>query len=233
MQISWINKFSLIDYPWEVSCIVFTPWCNFRCGFCHNSEFVLPEKLKKIYKNLISEKALFNFLKKRKWLLTWVSICWWEPTMQQDLITFCKKLKELWYLVKLDTNWRDPKVIKELLDDNLVDYIAMDIKHEVWNFNISAWVDLDEKPYLESIKILLNSDINYEFRTTVIKWVHNDNTIESISKYIRWAKAYYFQNYKAWKTLNPNFKWESFDSKELEKFKKISEKYINNVWIRN
>lgn len=233
MQVSWINTFSLIDYPWEISCIVFTPGCNFRCGFCHNSEFVLPEKLKEVYKVLIPEKTIFNFLEKRKWLLTWVSICWWEPTMQQDLVEFCAKIKELWFLVKLDTNWRDPKVVQELIDKELVDYIAMDIKNEIWKFSESAWVEFDEKPYLETINILLSSDIEYEFRTTIIKWIHNENIIENIAKYISWAKAYYLQNYKSWKTLDPNFKWESFTEKELENLKKISEKYIKKTWIRN
>ena len=233
MLISWINKFSLIDYPWQISCIVFTPGCNFRCGFCHNSEFVLPEKLKEVYKTLIPKKALFNFLEKRKWLLTWVSICWWEPTIHKDLVDFCKEVKDMWFLVKLDTNGQSPEIIKELLDKKLVDYIAMDIKNKVWKFNESAWVELDEKPYLESIKLILNSDIDYEFRTTVIKGIHNKKIIENITKYIQWARAYYLQNYKSWKTLDENFKWESFSEIELEILMTVWKKYIKNVWIRN
>jgi len=233
MIISWINKFSLIDYPWQNCCIVFTPWCNFRCWFCHNSEFVLPEKLKQINKNIIPEKAIFNFLNKRKWLLTWVSICGWEPTIHKDLPNFCKKVKDMWFLVKLDTNGKSPKMIKELLDNKLVDYIAMDIKNEIWNFSKLAWVKLDEKPYLESIKIILNSNIDYEFRTTVTKWYHTTKIIENIAKYISSAKNYYLQNYKSWNTLNKDFKWESFSNKELIIFQNIAKKYIKKVWIRN
>ena len=233
MQISWINKFSMIEYPGEISCIVFTPWCNFRCGFCHNSDFVLPNKLKIVYKNLIYEKAFFNFLEKRKWLLTGVSICGGEPTMQNDLFLFCEKVKSMWFLVKLDTNWQDPSKIKELLEKWFVNYIAMDIKNEIWKFSISAWISIDEKPYLESIDLILNSWINYEFRTTVIKWTHDKETIENIAKYISWAKNYYIQNYKWWNTLDPNFVWQAFFDEELEEFKYISEKYIKNVWIRN
>ena len=233
MLISWINKFSLIDYPWKTSCIIFTPGCNFRCSFCYNSEFVLPEKLKEVYNNIISEKAVFNFLEKRKWLLNWVSICGWEPTIHNNLPEFCKKVKEMWFFVKLDTNGQSPEMIKELLDKKLVDYIAMDIKNEVWKFSESIWVELDEKPYLESIKLIMNSDIDYEFRTTVIKGVHNKKIIENIAKYIIWAKTYYLQNYKLAKTLDPDFKWESFSENELEKFKNIWEKYIEKVWIRN
>ena len=233
MLISAINKFSLIDYPWKTSCIIFTPGCNFRCGFCHNSEFVLPEKLKKVNKNLIPEKAIFNFLEKRKWLLNWVSICGWEPTIHKDLPKFCKRVKEMWFLVKLDTNGQSSEMIKYLLDNKLVDYIAMDVKNEVWKFSESAGVQLDEKPYLESIKLLLNSDIDYEFRTTVIKWIHNKEIIKNITKYITWAKAYYLQNYKSWSTLDKNFIWESFTDKELGEFENIVEKYVGKVWIRN
>lgn len=233
MQISAINKFSLIEFPWEISSIVFTPSCNFRCGYCHNSEFVLPEKLKYIYKKLIIEEAFFNFLENRKWKLTWVSICGWEPTMQSDLKDFCKKIKDMWYKVKLDTNGRDPQIISDLINEKLVDYVAMDIKHEVWSFDKIIWVKTDEKPYLETIKILLNSNIDYEFRTTVIKWIHDEKIIENISKYIFWAKSYFIQNYKSWNTLDPDFSWKSFSEEELEKFKKIAQNSVKKVEIRN
>ncbi len=232
MQISWVNKFSLIDFPWEISCIIFTPGCNFRCGFCHNSEFVLPEKLEKVYKNLIPENAFLNFLKNRKWKLSWVSICWWEPTLQKDLFDFCKKIKEMWFLLKLDTNWRDPEILKKLIDANLIDYIAMDIKDEIWKFSEISWVQIDEAPYLESIKILINSNINYEFRTTVIKWIHTIKSIENIAKYIPWAKSYFLQNYKSGNSLDPNFDWKSFTYKELLEFREIWVKYVWNCNIR-
>jgi len=233
MQISAINKFSLIDFPWEISCIILTPWCNFRCGFCHNSEFVLPEKLEKVYNNLIQENAFFNFLQDRKWKLSWVSICWWEPTLQKDLFRFCKKVKEMWFLVKLDTNWRDPEILKKLIETQNIDYITMDIKDEIWKFSGIVWVQIDKKPYLESIKILLDSNINYEFRTTVIKWIHTEKSIENITKYIAWAKNYFLHHYKWWNTLDPNFKWESFANYKLLEFKKIWEKYIKNIKIRS
>lgn len=233
MLVSGINKFSLIDYPWEISCIIFTPGCNFRCGFCHNSEFVIPEKLKNVYKNMIPEKVVFNFLEKRKLNLSWVSICGGEPTLHKDLPEFCKKIKKMWYKLKLDTNGQSPDMLKFLIENNLIDYIAMDIKHEPWKFYISAWVTLDETPYMESIEIIQSSGIDYEFRTTVIKWVHNKEIIKNISKCISWAKNYYLQNYKWWRNLDPNFYWENFSQIELEKFRNISIKYIEKVSIRS
>lgn len=233
MDISWITPFSLIDYPWKTSCIVFTPGCNMRCHYCHNSEFVLPEKLKNVYKNLINEYSFFNFLEKRKWLLDWVSICWWEPTIHNDLKKFCKKIKEKWFLVKLDTNWRDPNIIKELIEEKLVDYIAMDIKNEYWKMSEVAWVNINEDTYIKSINIIMSSSIDYEFRTTVISWIHNNKNIENISKLISWASYYYLQNFKPGNTLKQNFIWKSFSEKELNDFEMIAKKYINNVWIRN
>ncbi|MDD3144920.1 MAG: anaerobic ribonucleoside-triphosphate reductase activating protein [Candidatus Gracilibacteria bacterium] len=233
MQISAINKFSLIEFPGEISTIVFTPGCNFRCDYCHNSEFVLPEKLKNVLKNLIMEKAFFNFLEKRKGNLTGVSICGGEPTMQPDLKDFCRKIKSLGYKVKLDTNGRDPLIIKELLDEDLLDYVAMDIKYEVGNFSYISGTKLEENIYIETINVLLNSNIDYEFRTTVIKGIHDEKIIENISKYISFSKNYYLQNYKSGNTLNPNFNGESFSQNELEKFKEIANKYIKNVGIRN
>lgn len=233
MQISGINKFTLIDFPEKIACIIFTPWCNLRCWFCHNPEFVLPELLQYTIKSLIWEKSFFSFLEKRKWLLDWVSICGWEPTLQKDLVEFCSKIKDMWYSLKLDTNWRDPKIIKELIDKNLVDYIAMDIKNPPWKFSEISWVEVDEKPYLETIKIILESNIDYEFRTTVIKWIHTKDDIENITKYISSAKRYFIQNFKKQKTLNPNFIWESFLENELNEFAKIASNYIQKVEIRN
>jgi len=152
--------------------------------------------------------------------------------MQKDLVSFCEKVKSMWFLVKLDTNGRDPKILKELIDKNLVDYIAMDIKHEIWKFNLSAGIEIDEKPYIESINLLLNSSIDYEFRTTVIDGVHSLETIENISKSITWAKNYFLQNYSWWNTLDPKFDWKSFSPKKLEESKNIATKYVKNVWIR-
>ena len=138
MLISWINRFSLIEFPWEICSVIFTLWCNFRCDYCHNSEFVLPEKIAKLKTNIIPQKAIFNFLESRKWQLSWVSICWWEPTMQKDLFEFCKKVKSMWFLVKLDTNGRDPDILQKLLAEKMVDYKTRNLKI-FWSCLSRAW----------------------------------------------------------------------------------------------
>ncbi len=233
MIISWINKFSTIDYPGELSCIVFTPGCNFRCKFCYNPEFVLPEMIEKIKQSFIPKKAFFNFLEKRKNLLSWVSICGWEATLQVWLYDFCKKLKEMWFKVKLDTNWRDSNILKKLVEDNLVDYIAMDIKQEIWKFSEVACVSLDEEKYLESLNFIKNSWVDYEFRTTVVKWIHTKENIGNIAKYLYPAKNYFLQNFKDfWEVLDKSFRPESFSQKELMELKFEAEKYLENVGVR-
>ena len=222
----------MIEFPDKVSCVIFTPGCNLRCLFCHNKEFVLPDLIKNNNNSLISENAFFSFLEKRKWLLDWVSICGWEPALQKDLSLFCKKIKDIWFSVKLDTNGRYPKVIKDLLEKKLIDYIAMDIKNPFSKYEAITDVKENINTYIESIKIIMNSSIDYEFRTTVIKWVHSDEDIEDIVKNISWAKKYYLQNFSSGNTLKKDFDWKSFNSKDLEKFKKIAEKYVEKVGIR-
>jgi pyruvate formate lyase activating enzyme len=168
MQISWIKKTTLLDYPGKVATLIFTLWCNFRCKYCHNSEFVLPEEVKKRIPFLIKEEAFFNFLEKRKDFLDWVVICGWEPTIQADLKDFCIKIKEkTWLLIKLDTNWTNPKILKELINEKLIDYLAMDIKDDLKSSDL-IWVKKNDK-IKESVEILKKGRVDYEFRTTFIK----------------------------------------------------------------
>lgn len=234
MLISWIKKTTLLDYPGKVACIIFTTWCNLRCEYCHNSEFVLPEKIAKI-KDFIPKEVFFNFLKTKIWILDWVVICWGEPTIQSDLEGFLEDIKKLWFLVKLDTNWQNPILLKRLIEKKLVDYVAMDIK---WDFNDEKLQKLikikpfDIKNYLNSIEIIISSDIDYEFRTTLVKNYHNLDDFFKVVSQIKQAKKYFLQNYRSWFTLKENFDWKSFSSKELLDFKEIALKYIGDVKIR-
>ena len=230
MLISWIKKTTLLDFPWKVACIIFTAGCNLRCLYCHNPDFVLPEKIAKI-RDFIPENIFFNFLKSKVWILDWVVICWGEPSLQKDLVEFCQKIKDLWFLVKLDTNGQNPEILKKLIDNKLVQYIAMDIKWDYDNLENLLWT-YDKNKYLESIEIIKNSWLDYEFRTTLIKNYHKLSDFENVVKQINWSKKYFLQNYKWWNTLDKNFYWESFLSTELLDFKNIALKYVKSCNIR-
>ena len=233
MQISWIQKTTLLDYPDKVATIIFTLWCNFRCHYCHNFEFVLPEKTKKFLNDLITENAFFNFLEQRKWFLDGVVISGWEPTLQKDLYEFVKKIKEMWFLVKLDTNGRDPKLIRKMIDEKMLDYVAMDIKNPIEKYDRIVNANFNKDDILETIAILLEEKIDYEFRTTVVKWVHSEQEIEDMAKLISWAEKYYLQNYQNKNILNDFFEWESFSLEELRTLKKIAEKHVEKCNIRS
>lgn len=232
MLISWLQKTTLMDFPGKLATIIFTPWCNLRCKYCHNPQFVLPEKLKN-FKAYIPEEIFFNFLKTRIWFLDWVVICWGEPTMQKDLFDFCKKVKDLGFLVKLDTNGTNPEILKKLLENNLLDYVAMDLKTTEKKSYDLLGVEINFEKIKKSIKLLLDSNIDYEFRTTVVKWYHSEDDILELSKLVENAKNYNFQNYNSWKTLLKNFDWKSFSDEELENFQKIALKFVKKSKIRN
>lgn len=231
MLISWIIKTTLLDYPGKVATIIFTSWCNFRCSYCHNPDFVLPEKIKN-FNDFIPEEIFFNFLRTKIWILDWVVICWWEPSLQNDLINFCEKIKNLWFLVKLDTNWSNPNVIEKLINNKLVDYIAMDVKFDFEDLEKITQVKWNKNDYLKSVEIITKSWIDYEFRTTLIKNHHNIDNFEKLLKNISWAKKYFLQNYKSWNTLKHDFDWESFSNNELINFKNIASKYVEKCEIR-
>nr|MDD3720097.1 anaerobic ribonucleoside-triphosphate reductase activating protein [Candidatus Gracilibacteria bacterium] len=233
MLIGAVNKFSLLDFPGETSCIVFTVGCNFRCSYCHNPEFVLPEMIKNTSKNLIPENIFFNFLEKRKNLLTGVSICGGEPTLQKDLYDFCKKVKDMGFKVKLDTNGRDFDIIKNLLDDNLLDYIAMDVKNPLEDYNEITKINDNIENYSKSIEIIMKSKVDYEFRTTVIKGFHTFESLKKIFKLITGAKKYYIQNFRNGDILDRNFEGISFSKAELLNLKEMALQFVKYVEIRD
>ena len=207
VEIGGLEKSTLIDYPGKVACTVFLIGCNFRCPFCYSSELVLPEKIKE--QPRVKEEEFFNFLKERQGLLDAVVVCGGEPTCVKDLPDFIKKIKNLRFLVKLDTNGSNPEMLKKLTNDRLVDYIAMDIKaplNKFSKYDKATGVKADLNKIKESIEIIKNSGLDYEFRTTVVPTVHSKEDVVQIAEEIKPAKKFYLQNFKPQKNLNREFK---------------------------
>lgn len=205
MLLTAIQKFTLLDFPGKISCIAFTPGCNFRCGFCHNPEFVLPNEIRNIKHSFISESTFFNFLEKRKNLLDGVVISGGEPTIAPGLIDFMKRIKQEGFLVKLDTNGNRPEILAEALTHAVVDYIALDIKTSFEKYSTLVKGSSRVEKLKESVSIVKNSGIDYEFRTTLIKEIHSQKILEQMRKDIGKAKAYYLQTFRPQKTLSPEF----------------------------
>jgi len=227
MKIIGLQRTSLIDYPEKITAVVFTGGCNFRCHFCYNPELVLPELLKD--HTPISEKDFFDFLKKREGLLEGVVIGGGEPTLQEDLPEFCSRIKKLGFLVKLDTNGSNPDMLLRLIEEKLLDYVAMDIKAPKEKYMEVIGLEGTSSFYLlekiqQSIDILKEGNIEYEFRTTVVPYLLDKKDIIKIANWIAPAKRYYLQNFKREKTINPRFtKVAPYDSSYLVEVKdKIS-----------
>ena len=211
MLISGVQKFTVLDYPGRVACIAFTPFCNFRCGYCHNSEFVLPEKIEQIKDSFIPENIFFNFLESRINLIDGVVISGGEPTLQNDLENFIIKVKKLGFLVKLDTNGSNFEIVKNLINKNLLDFVAMDVKVPIGRYgefyregaqNLAPL----QNNILNSIKLIMNCGVDYEFRTTIAKSFISRDDIFEIGKMIIGAKKYALQNFrKGESVLDQNF----------------------------
>ncbi|MCW8965282.1 MAG: anaerobic ribonucleoside-triphosphate reductase activating protein [Candidatus Pacearchaeota archaeon] len=233
MRIKHLEKFSVIDYPDKFACIVFLFGCNFRCGFCHNPELVLRDSL-----DNISEKQVFDFLDKRKNRLEGVCITGGEPLLSLDL-DFLKKIKEKGFLIKIDTNGSYPERLREIIDLGLVDFVAMDLKCDKESYSFLCGVDVDLNKIEESVKLIVESGIDYEFRTTVIEEMH---TKENMKKMGEWVFGLIGK--KAWKLSLQGFRNsgkvldKSFEDKKnteeiyLEELKEIMKNYFEEVEVR-
>ncbi|HEY4494749.1 MAG TPA: anaerobic ribonucleoside-triphosphate reductase activating protein [Candidatus Paceibacterota bacterium] len=227
MKIGGFEKSTIIDYPGKIACIVYTIGCNFRCPYCHNPELV-DETAREI-----NVEEVMSFLKDRKNILDAVVITGGEPTMHDDLPIFIKKIKDIGYLVKLDTNGTRPAMVKKLIENKLVDYIAMDIKSPIGKYSLTVGRPVYEEAIRYSIEMLISSKIDYEFRTTVVKSLLPKEDIEAIGKEIKGAKKYYLQRFNSDRILNPQFKKKvTYTEDEFNSFKKILLNYVKHCEIR-
>lgn len=229
LKFSGIQKTTLADYPNEIACTLFVSGCNFRCPFCYNPDLVL-EKGTGL---AISEDEVMVFLKERKGFLDGVCVTGGEPLLYYpEIVGFLKKVKELGYKIKLDTNGSFPEALKEILKSNLVDYVAMDIKAPLENYADSVKMPIDINKIKESVSILKNSKVDYEFRTTAHTGI-SESDFEKIGKWLENSKKYFLQLAKLdLPLLDPTFKANPYSPENLKIIADRLRKYIDFVGVR-
>ena len=227
MIIGGLQKLTLLDYPEHVACSVFLKGCNFCCPFCYNSSLIdADDKL-----GFIDEQEFFNFLNKRKGILDGVAITGGEPLLQKDIVKFIKKIKELGYAVKLDTNGSIYDTLRLLIDQRLVDYVAMDIKNSLEKYPLTSGCNCNVSNVEKSIKLLLENKVDYEFRTTIVKEFHNESDLKKIGQMIKGAKRYFIQSY-TFKESVIDKTLHAHSKEKLEEFKNIVAEYVANTSLR-
>ena len=229
MKIGGLQKVSLIDYPGLICATIFLQGCNFKCSYCHNPELVDT----RLFQPCIKENEVLDFLNTRKGKLDAVTITGGEPTIQDDLATFIKKIKKMKFAVKLDTNGSQPQVIKTLLDEKLLDFIAMDIKAPLEKYKSVVKVPVNSDLIKESIRLILKAKIQHEFRTTIVESQLDEKDILQIAELISGANSYVLQKFVPVKTLDKKLlKEKSYPDEKFQKIKKRLEHQIPSVTIR-
>ncbi len=206
MKIAAVQKTTLIDYPSHVAATVFLAGCNFRCPWCYSKELVLPELILDVPH--ISEGELFDFLNSKKGYLEGVVLCGGEPTINPDLPLLVKRIKDLGFKVKLDTKGSNPEMLQGLIDDKLVDYVAMDIKLPKERYAQVFGGSIPAENIQKSVDILKTSGVDFEFRTTVVSGIHSEQDLLSMAEWISSGGArptYFLQNFRAERTIDPAF----------------------------
>ncbi len=228
MKIYGLQKTSLLDFPGKMACTVFTGGCNLRCPFCHNASLVTG--LSEV--EPIDEKEVFDLLKKRKGILDGVAVTGGEPLMQPDIEDFIRRVREEGYAVKLDTNGCYPDKLRRLLEEHLVDYVAMDIKNSPDAYAETVGIPgFDLSAVRESAAVLMNGDTDYEFRTTVVRELHRAENFEKIGQWLNGAKRLFLQSFKdSGDILGGNL--SACTPNELEQFRMILSRNITTVSIR-
>ena len=231
MKIGGLQPVTILDYPQKVAAILFTSGCNMRCPFCHNPDLVIPENIEK--SRLLDEGELLLYLEKRKKYLDGLVITGGEPTIQPDIVDFCRKIRGFGYDIKLDTNGLMPEVLEELLVEKLLDYIAMDIKGPVDEYEKFCGVRGNRDKIYKSIEIIKNSGLKYEFRSTLVKGLHSEEDVLKMSQAIEGVDLYYLQNFNFQDRLvDGAFSGESFSSKEMVNLLKIAQEFVKESKIR-
>ena len=228
MKLIGLQKMTVLDFPGRVACVVFTFGCNFRCPFCHNASLVMGEG-----ESDITEEEFFAYLKKRQGILDGVVVTGGEPLLQKDIEDFLRKIKSLGYEIKLDTNGTFPEKLKNIVNEGLVDYVAMDIKNAPEYYAItSGKEDIDLTKIKESVYFLINeAQVEYEFRTTVIAQFHSESVMDEIGEMIKGAKNYYLQGFvDSGDLIGENL--SALPKANMQKMADRVSQYVQNVSLR-
>ena len=228
-MISGLQKLSLLDYPGKVACTVFTGGCNFRCPFCHNASLVLPEQLDAA---LDTDKVL-SFLEKRRGLLDGVAVTGGEPLLHKALPDFLRQLRSLGYKIKLDTNGSFPEALEAVIKEGLADRVAMDIKNSPALYGKTVGLEsFDLAPVERSVRLLMESGIEYEFRTTAVKGLHTVESIREAARWIAGAKEYYLQQYKDSGNVIAAKGLSSFSEEEMHALRAAAAEFVPSAALR-
>lgn len=230
MLLKGLQKLTLLDFPGKVAATVFVGGCNFRCPFCHNASLVIGKRLKDTPS--VSCEDFFSFLQKRKGRIEGVCVSGGEPTLYKDLIPFLYNIKELGYLIKLDTNGYRPAVLREAVDSGLVDYVAMDIKNSKESYAKTVGLEkFDITPIEESVDFLMNGKVDFEFRTTLVRQLHTERDIYSIATWLRGDEKYFLQSFTdSGDLLSGGL--SGYDKNETELLLKLIKVHVKNAQIR-
>ena len=228
VPVGGIQKLSLVDFPGHVAAALFTAGCNMRCGYCHNPELVLPERLAPS----IPIDDIMLFLQSRVGRLDGVVVSGGEPTIHDDLPELIRRIKALGYDMKLDSNGTRPEMIRQLIDDKMIDFVAMDIKGPLEKYQMIAARPIDLEAVQETIALLISSGIGHEFRTTIVREQLEPNDFHKVGEMVRGAKRFALQHFRPGSTLAPQFEQAStFSESEFQETKTIMEGYVDECVI--
>ena len=229
MLLKGLQKLTLLDFPEKMAATVFTYGCNFRCPFCHNASLVLKERTSQ---DVIDTEEFFDFLKARQGRLEGVCISGGEPTLMPDLRDFIIRIRELGYAVKLDTNGYRPEVLRSLIDEGLLDYVAMDIKNSKQRYGETVGIaDFDTAPIEESVKLLKSGRVPYEFRTTLVRGLHTEEDMKKIGQWLGDVPRYFLQEFTDSGDLISDG-LDGYDKKEIAYLLNVLKAYIPNAQTR-
>ena len=228
VRIGGVQKLSLVDYPGHVAAALFLAGCNMRCGYCHNPELVLPERLAPS----IPVDDVMTFLKSRVGRLDGVVISGGEPTVHEDLPELARTIKALGYDVKLDTNGTHPDMVRQMIDEGTIDFVAMDVKGSLEKYVEIAARPIDLEAIRQNVRLMIDSGIGHEFRTTIVREQLEVEDFEKIGQLVKGAKRFALQHFRTGTTISPQFaRYHTFSEEEFAAAKKIMERYVDECVI--